>query len=618
MSKKGKKQAKGGSYVYSPKRLREKLHRRIEQSKTDLAGHLFERSRDSFNLALPSEAATPVEVQLLAFSNDPFVGEPEVMRMAAVDIRPGLSNDRFRIGDTLAPAAQPNDDGNYLFELGSPEFDQVNSFFCATRTLRMYENYLTRPIPWGFSGILTINPHAGTDANAFYSESDRSLQFFSFTANRKEIRTCQSPDIVCHETGHAILDGYKDLYNESFGYASGGTHESFGDISAILFTLHNQSVVDKLLQITGGNLRQDNFVSSLAEQLGVGLHSIDTDPRNDNIFYMRNALNDFVDIPYDDLEFIPDNELTTLGAEAHSYSRLFTAAFFDVLVGIYESLRDQFGTRGALSSACDLAGKVFSRGLELGPVGEHYYSDLALAILDADAIYFQGDHQDILISKFSGRKILSRQQAQKHLDERKNLPRIILPPNISSPEAAVAFVNSKKDSLSVPQDIELLSQNAYKNQDGITFLNFFQTQRTILDGSEFRSFNGSPLDIFGGVCLMFDSENKLGNYTTRLVTDNDVKQVKSQIVKMIDAGIIQAEAPLSALPLLNVDTKIKGSQKSREIPMLHSVQGIAVKTDTGESKLVRPPFITDIINTNTPGVKDFAKKWKLKYDKAKK
>jgi hypothetical protein len=382
--------------------------------------------------------------------------------------------------------------------------------------------------------------------------------------------------------------------------------------------LHNRTVIDKLLQITNGDLRQDNFVSRLAEELGTGINLTDLDPRNDKVFYLRNALNDFVDIPYDDLEFVPDKELTTLGSEAHSYSRLFTAAFYDVLVGIYESLSDQFGKRGAISSSCDLAGKLFSRGLELGPVGEHSYNDLALAILDADAIYFQSNHQDILISEFSGRKILSKQQAQKHLEERKNMPRLILPQNISSPEAAIAFINSKKDSLSIPQDIELLSLNAYKNQDGLTFLNYFQTQKTILDGSEFGRFNGSPLDIFGGVSMMFDSGNKLANCTTRLVTDNDIKQVKSQIAKMIEAGAIKAEAPSATLPLLNVRTKIKGYQKTREIPMLHSVQGIAVKTDTGESKLVRPPFIIDIINTNAPGIKEFAKIWKRRYGKAKK
>ena len=89
--------------------------------------------------------------------------------------------------------------------------------------------------------------------------------------------------------------------------------------------------LNRLLEITQGNLWQDNLVLKMADQLGTVTHAVDNDPRNDKVFYLRNAFNNFVDGPFDALDFSPGDDITTLGSEAHSSSRLFTGAFYDVL-----------------------------------------------------------------------------------------------------------------------------------------------------------------------------------------------------------------------------------------------------------------------------------------------
>ena len=606
--------------VYSPEKLREKIHRRLEGSETELASRLIEKSRNSFDLSVASTEREPfTTIKVLAFPQDPFVSEPEIMQLTARDIQVGLSNDQFRIRDPQAANAKPNDEGNYIYGVGTPEFDQVNSFFYATRTLRMFEKYILHAIPWGFEGKrLIINPHAGIDANAFYSEQEQTVAFFSFDVNGKMVHSSQSPDVVCHEVGHAILDGIRDLYNESFGLASNGFHESFGDIAAILVALQNRTLINRLLTITKGNLRQDNLISALAEQLGSGINTTDEDPRNDKIFYLRNAFNDFVDIPYDQLEFITEDDLTLLGSEGHNYSRLFTGTFYDVLIGIYESLSNELGQHGALSHACDLVGRILVRGVEMGPIGEHSYSDLALAILDADRVYFQSKNKDVLINEFSERKVLSKQEGQKYLETRQDLPSLVLPDNISSPNDAIAFINANKNSLGLAENIEFIPMTGYSNTEGFTFLNYFQTQTITLDGQQFRRFDGSPLDVFGGASLMFDNEKKLSNVTVRLVSDEDIKQVKNQIADMIKFGQIDAEAPSTALPLLNRTIRSRTIRRDgKDISIISPVQGISARGIDGELRLVKHPIHIDIIDPNALGIKAFVDTWNKKFKKNK-
>src|SRR5690606_1079818 len=136
--------------------------------------------------------------------------------------------------------ALTDSEGHYMYWVGTAEFDQVNAFYYTTFTLRMYERYADRQIPWSFpSARLKIDPHVGDLANAFYNEQEQLLGFHTFiNKNGEKHSTAQSADIVTHEAAHAILDGLRDLYNESFGLGARSFHESFGDISAILVALH--------------------------------------------------------------------------------------------------------------------------------------------------------------------------------------------------------------------------------------------------------------------------------------------------------------------------------------------------------------------------------------------
>jgi hypothetical protein len=110
--------------------------------------HLAETARRaSSTQSEPLPPAWHGLVHVSVYPQDPFVDEPVMRTMPASDLRPGLSNDRFRVRDSSHPAAEPTGRGDYIFPPQQPEFDQINVLYYANLTLRMCEYYAQRPLP---------------------------------------------------------------------------------------------------------------------------------------------------------------------------------------------------------------------------------------------------------------------------------------------------------------------------------------------------------------------------------------------------------------------------------------------------------------------------------------
>jgi hypothetical protein len=118
-------------------------------------------------------------------------------------------------------------------------------------------------------------------------------------------------------------------------------------------------VIKKLIEMTDGDLRLNNLVAALAEEFGKGIHNTDNDPNNNNIFYLRNAINNFISKPYQELEYRPIDPLTQLGLELHNYSRLLTGTFWDYFVKLYENKQTELGKHGVLTYARDIVGRIW-------------------------------------------------------------------------------------------------------------------------------------------------------------------------------------------------------------------------------------------------------------------
>jgi hypothetical protein len=514
------------------------LRRLRMHNRTNLPAVMAQKAMSSFTLqheAAPDAAMH--DVTMLVYPQNPFVGQPEVRRMSREDVRPGLMNDRIRVEDSNGERVEPDEEGHYLYWPGDGRFEQVNAFYYATFTLRMYERYARREIPWAFPAPrLRIDPHIGDSANAFYDEEARLIGFHTIDVDGKALSTASSADVVTHETAHAVLDGLRDLFNESFGLGPRAFHESFSDITTILVSLHDDSLLHRLLEWTDNDLRTSNFVSEIAENLTELLQAGGTYRREDTIF-LRNAFNTLVAQPFDDLSYMVADPQTMLSRQEHNYSRLFTGVMYDLLVGIYEHLYHEQGQAPyvALIRARERVGHLLVSAVELGPVGEFDFADMARSLLTADCVQFDREHVEILRNVLAARGILSPDETDAHLQAIDTLPDIKLPPTINNAMSAMLFLEDVlMPELGLAIDInEYVPLSTYRNGDGQVYMMYFQSRSIRVVGEEFGAFSGCDVDIFGGLTLMFDADDTLCSVCFRPVTDEDTRRIHTALADLI-------------------------------------------------------------------------------------
>ncbi len=569
------------------------LRRLQELSRSNIPALMTQRAMSTFTLHPEPEPEPATHyIVVLVYPQNPFTSEPEVRRMNIHDIGSELVNSRLQVRDLRGAKAVADEDGHYLYWPGTPEFDQVNAFYYASFTLRMYERYAGRSIPWAFpSPRLTISPSIGNEGNAFYHEQDKLLGFHLITdAKGESFSTAQSADIVSHETAHAVLDGLRDLYNESFGLGPTAFHESFGDISAVLVAMHDDTLIKQVLSWTKGNLRTSNIISEIAEQISAEHpEGVDSDT-----IYLRNAFNHLSYQPYDQLPYVPTHPSTELGRQPHNYSRLFTGAFYDIIVGLYERLSAQMQPYIAIYRARDIAGRILTTAIELGPVGEFDFSDMARAFLSAESILYDGRYNDVLRTVFNARGILSDADATEHLRSLAHIADIYLPDTLNTAMAAALFLEEIAPQLALPQGVEWLPLTAYRNARGIAYLTYFNSQPLTLNGAEYQRFEGATIDLFGGLTLMFDTKGKLRSRFMRLVTDEDRRQIRQTTAELIQMGMVSEDLSL-------------------DIPVLKPhPQMLYLPLDESNARIVKSPIIIDSVPQPIPTFLNYLRSWKNK------
>lgn len=254
---------------------------------------------------------------------------------------------------------------------------------------------------WAMTYSLLVDPLAGMQANAYYDRS--SLKFFYFTKNNIECFTCLSSDIVSHELGHAILDALRPDFFSLASMEIWSFHEAFGDICAMICTLHHDSLIDYLLAETQCNLRQKNIVSKLAEQMGNALGSAHA---------LRDAINDFKYVKPSTLPNVSSGG--SLANEPHSFSRIMTGIFYDVLCEIFE-LNGK--TKQAIIEARDYLLDVLVDTCIVAPASVNFYETYCQAWLKIDASKPKS-YQEILKKVFEKRNIFQIRMMQEQQDDK--------------------------------------------------------------------------------------------------------------------------------------------------------------------------------------------------------
>lgn len=347
---------------------------------------------------IPVPVPPIVGPRIRVYKQDPTVTDPGArIIFVASPVLNGPADARLV---TDLPGTTPvarNVDGDFLFAPDTPQFDAAHSFAVAHETITMYERHNNgNPIPfaWNSGGNtdkLTVKPHAGQGANAFYSRTGKSLSFLSFTPSGQtaQVFTCRSLDIVAHETGHSVLDGLKPGWLAAGNPPqTGGLHESWGDLTAIFLALSEPDQAESFVALTKANLHAKSFLSALAEQFGMALGMP---------FGLRNADNDL--------------KLSQVGNEVHAISQVFTGGVYDVLADIFAfEYQRRTKTESATAVLIDVARrlcKLLFDAVVAAPATKATYADVVNKMLQISNS--QGDpaiYRTFLRNRFTLREVV--------------------------------------------------------------------------------------------------------------------------------------------------------------------------------------------------------------------
>jgi hypothetical protein len=309
----------------------------------------------------------------------------------------------FKIAGTTPPAQ--------VFQPGTPNF----RFWAAAAGLRRTADFWSKIVPPGtkyeVGNTLPVNLDSGVDLNAFYTRGEGGdspgLHFFHEAVSGHTFFSGESPDVICHEMGHGILDAIRPQLFDAQTIEAAAFHEGFADCSAMLSALQVLSFRQTVLNETGGKLNRASRLSRLAEQLGAAIRMIQPDAVDSDC--LRNAANSFF---YHDPQELPTSApASALSSEPHSFSRVFSGAFLDILAGILLVINSDPTTDDVLQATQDAA-KILVGGILAAPVVPDYFSQVAANMITVGAAApFNGKYTTVIKSSFVRRGILSLQGA---------------------------------------------------------------------------------------------------------------------------------------------------------------------------------------------------------------
>ncbi|MFN8610375.1 MAG: hypothetical protein U0931_22750 [Vulcanimicrobiota bacterium] len=478
------------------------------------------------------QKAPPISINLLP--QDPMISKPELVQVDRVQFGDNLSGPRLHTQDSV-PVARADADGNYLYELGTPEFDQVNTHGIVSQALATYERYTGHVMPWSFKGPLQVNPHAGEGKTAYYSRWDQSINFFQWDSPSlgKTVKTSQAFDVGSHEIGHAILDGIRPgLLSGTEGKAF---HEGFGDSSAIIHALQYDTNLQQILVDNGGDFSKPSLITRLAEEFGSAFNKEDDNPNNDDHPYYRTALNEFKykdpkQLPSD--SYPPSQPEEVLTSEPHSFSRIWSGSFYSMLGALYnQCAADAPSQLEALRQARDVLGTVWGQSLDHLPAANLKFRHVASGVLREAASLEGGKYFDSLAAVMLDRNLLTQEQVDEcHQGPKSELRLSAFPQTRAGAQDMLSLLG--RDQEGWKADLAL------PGAEGRRVYTFRAPQRVDLDlGARGPAF----MQAEAGLTLVFDAQGQLISQTCTPLSAEDRADLQRDARAMADSGQLVGE-----------------------------------------------------------------------------
>ncbi len=373
----------------------------------------------------PSPPGNPTNASTVAvWEDDP--GDPKIPPpLVPIQVpapNPAATPLPYKISGT-APTAN-------LYQPGTPEF----RYWAAAAALRRTADFWSAIVPsgtsWHVGKVLPVQLDTGVDFNAFYTRGgggdSPGLHFFHDSVGGRAYYSGESPDVICHEMGHGVLDAIRPQLFDAQTIEAPAFHESFADMSALLSALQVPSFREKLLSDTGGIINRSSRWSRLAEQLGSAIRQVQPDAVDPDC--LRNACNSLF---YTDPQQLPPSApASQLSSEPHSFSRVFTGAFLEILAGIFQ-VQGEANDANLVKTGQDGA-QLLIGGILAAPVVPDYFSQVAASIVQfAEAAPFNGKYREVLKGAFVRKGILSLQAAATISGVQKQSAARALAPHVS-------------------------------------------------------------------------------------------------------------------------------------------------------------------------------------------
>jgi hypothetical protein len=279
----------------------------------------------------------------------------------------------FRVEGSAPPAR--------VYPPDTPEFLHWQIVSALARGRSLWARLLPEAGTWVRGAVLPVVPIEGEGLNAYYDR--KALHFFRDVnaATGEVVQSGDSPDVVTHEQGHAVLDAVRPDLWDAPHFEVAAFHEGFGDLAAIFVALEEIDLARGVIRETKGSLDHSNLVSRLAEELAAAVIAR-YGPDAALPDSLRDAVNSF---HYRSPRSLPDEAAAdALSREPHSFCRVVTGACWDVLVRLSVATDEQ-EPPASLQGAARKVGALVAAAAEGAASGAAFFRRFAAELRRAAA-----------------------------------------------------------------------------------------------------------------------------------------------------------------------------------------------------------------------------------------
>lgn len=317
-------------------------------------------------------------------------------------------------------AACPDAQGHFdHLQPGTRQFQAAHMYAVVRRVLDVWECYLGHPLRWHFE---TAYRRLELIPRIEWENAQSGYGFIESGMARDEQGEpqlyCLNFDILAHEIGHSLIYsivGMPDARTQTPEYH--GFQESAADMTALVAVLHFDSVVERLLDSTSGNLYSLNELNRFAEMSDVDQVRIASNDRQMSHYAEGWKKEHDLSLPLTGALFdllielfhsgLLENGLIDESLAEAAYDSILPGADADRLQArfdaAYEGRHDAF--KQALLQSRDYFGALLAESWKR--VSRHHlsYVDIAQSLLDADRAIGKGRWHAQILECFAWRQI---------------------------------------------------------------------------------------------------------------------------------------------------------------------------------------------------------------------